>query len=169
MPRTTRHAANSSASARRGRIDRRPGTLSGLRASVGSMRSEFSICVGRGNVQPILEPVWLESRAVQAVGSLISGLALARTLWTRIRRQLHARSFELSAWPFCCGACRSTTSERAVVPSATPGSRSTNAWPGRPRQSCGAPILGSAPSVNLKVAHFPSDWDDPSECSADMP
>ncbi len=87
--------------------------------------------------------------------SFISGLALARSLWTRIRRQLLARSFDLPVRPSCCGACRSTTSESAVIPSATPGSRSMNAWPARPRQAAVRHILGPVP---LRAFHrVPSD------------
>ncbi len=61
----------------------------------------------------------------------------------------------MPVWPSCYGACRSTTSESAVVPSATPGSRSTNAWPARPRQAAVRHILGSEPL--RAVLCLPSD------------
>ncbi len=61
------------------------------------------------------------------------------------RRQLLARSFDLPAWPSCYGARRSAASESAVVPSATPGSETANAWPARPRQAAARHILGPAP------------------------
>ena len=64
--------------------------------------SRFELRYPDGAPMPMEE--WPASRAVQAVGSLISGLALARRLWTRIRRRLLARSFDLPAWPSCCGA-----------------------------------------------------------------
>lgn len=46
--------------------------------------------------------------------------------WTRIRRQRLARSFDLPGWPSCGGPRRSVAREWAVVPSATPGSPSSN-------------------------------------------
>lgn len=39
----------------------------------------------------------------------------------------------MATWSSCGGPRRSTASELAVVPSPTPGSRSRNAWPVRPR------------------------------------
>ena len=56
-------------------------------------------------------------------------------LWSRIRKQLLARSFVLATWSPCRGPRRSAASELAVVPSATPGSPSSNAWPVRPRHA----------------------------------
>ena len=108
------------------------------------------------DVQPTLArvPPWCRELRKRPV-SRESGLALARRLWTRIRRRLLARSFDLPAWPSCCGAWQSAASESAVVPSTMLGSRSRNAWPARPRPVAARHILGPAP---LRAFHrVPSD------------
>jgi hypothetical protein len=56
-------------------------------------------------------------------------------LWSRIRKQLLTRSFVLATWSPCRGPRRSAASELAVVPSATPGSPSSNAWTARLRHA----------------------------------
>jgi len=53
----------------------------------------------------------------------------------QFRKQLPARSFAFATWPSCGGRGQPAAIELAVVPSATPGSPSTNAWPARPRHA----------------------------------
>jgi hypothetical protein len=58
------------------------------------------------------------------------------------RKQLRERSFVLAAWPSCRGPRQPAVNELAVVPSTTPGSLSSNAWPARPRCALSRHILG---------------------------
>jgi len=68
----------------------------------------------------------------------------------QIRKQLPARSFVLAAWPSCRGPRQLAASGLAVVPSATPGSPSPNAWPARPRHVRPRHIIGQTSLRALK-------------------
>ena len=85
------------------------------------------------DVQPTLEPARPSCRAVSSGRFLEQRARVGPRPWSRIRKQLRARGFVLTAWSSCRGPRRSAASESAVVPSTTPGSPSSNAWPARPR------------------------------------
>ena len=72
----------------------------------------------------------------------------------QIRKQFLARSFVLAAGPSCRGPRQLVASELAVVPSATPGSPSSNAWPARPRHALSRHI--SCPTQLRALHRVPS-------------
>ncbi|HYT89004.1 MAG TPA: hypothetical protein VEL76_09870, partial [Gemmataceae bacterium] len=59
----------------------------------------------------------------------------------QVREQPRVRGFVSATWPSCRGPQQPTGTDLAVVPSATPGSPNSNAWPPRPRHLSSRHIL----------------------------